>query len=363
MKDSSNRLRGDLLDWFDESQRALPWRGSRDPYRILLSEVMSQQTRLEVVVDYWHRFLDRFPTIEALAAAEESDVLALWSGLGYYQRARRLLAAAREVVARGGFPASIEELRTLPGVGEYTAAAVGSMAFGLVEPVIDGNVDRVLTRWLRLGGDPKRAAVRRRLREAAAAFLDEDRPGDSNQALMELGATICTPRSPACGDCVLAESCRASRDGVQTAYPEVRPRNAAKVFEVWAAAVVERKGRVLLAQRTDESDILAGAWMVPGIRLHVEELRKGRRPRLWCGEEVSRKLGESFGGRWSVDPPTAKVRHGITYRALEVHCCRARVDDLPERDGLLWASPSERAALHTSSLVGKVLDASPSLGS
>ncbi|MEM1244792.1 MAG: A/G-specific adenine glycosylase [Acidobacteriota bacterium] len=361
MNDPQRRLREDLLDWFDANQRTLPWRGSRDPYRILLSEVMSQQTRILVVVDYFHRFLDRFPNVEALAAAEESEVLALWSGLGYYQRARRLHAAAREVVSRGGFPTSFEGLKSLPGIGDYTAAAVGSIAFDVVEPVLDGNVERVLTRWLRLGGDPKRVAVRRRLRETAATLLDAQRPGDSNQAMMELGATICTPRSPRCGDCPLAESCRAFRDGVPTEYPESKPKNVTKVIEVWIAVVVQRDDRLLLARRSAESEVLAGAWMVPSVRLSSEEFKKGRRARwTWRADGVARNLTRSFGGRWSVDRPVAQVKHGITFRSLEVHCSRARVDRLPRRDDLVWVTPPELEALHTSSLVAKILSAQSS---
>src|SRR4051794_9600327 len=183
----------------------------RDPYGIWLSEVMLQQTRVEVVLPYYARFLERFPTVRHLAATPLEDVLALWSGLGYYRRARQLHAAAQRVAAAGGdFPQTLEGLRALPGIGDYTAAAVASIAFGVAAPVLDGNVERVLSRWLAVSENPKESQARRRLLAAAESLLDPRRPGDSNQALMELGATLCTPRKPKCLFCPIAGGCRAA---------------------------------------------------------------------------------------------------------------------------------------------------------
>src|SRR4051794_5968079 len=185
-----------LLAWFDRHRRDLPWRRSSDPYAVWLSEVMLQQTRVETVLPFYHRFLARFPTVEALAAAELSEVLALWSGLGYYRRARQLHAAAREIAAAGGVPATLQGLLALPGLGAYPPAAVARIAFGVAAPVMDGNVGRVLPRCLAPGEDPRPSGGRRQLLPAAAELLGPRRPGDSNQALMELGATLCSPRNP-----------------------------------------------------------------------------------------------------------------------------------------------------------------------
>lgn len=185
-----------LLAWYDRIRRDLPWRRTRDPWAIWVSEVMLQQTRVETAIPYFERFLIRFPDPAALAAAPIEEVLAQWSGLGYYRRARQLHGAAREVVERGGLPRSSAELERLPGIGPYTAAAIASIAFGEPVPVLDGNVVRVAARLSAEPEDPSRAAARGRLLAVAATLLEISRPGDSNQALMELGATVCLPKSP-----------------------------------------------------------------------------------------------------------------------------------------------------------------------
>jgi A/G-specific adenine glycosylase len=211
----------ELLSWFDRQRRDLPWRHTRDPYCIWLSEVMLQQTRVETVIPYYEKFLARFPTLESLAEADLSEVLAHWSGLGYYRRARQLHAAAQAVRDRHGgeIPQSVAGLESLPGVGAYTAAAVASIAFGVAAPVLDGNVERVLTRRLALAENPKSRAVRLVLLEEGARLLSESRPGDSNQALMELGATLCAPQRPRCLFCPLLAGCRAAAQGDQERYP------------------------------------------------------------------------------------------------------------------------------------------------
>ena len=189
-----------LLGWYDRERRDLPWRRTRDPYAVWVSEVMLQQTRVATVVDYYTRFMHRFPSLQALAEAAEDDVLKIWQGLGYYRRARALLAGARAVVAKhaGRLPAEPARLRELPGVGPYTAGAIASIAFGVREPVVDGNVTRVLCRLYALAGDPERAPLPQRIRRLASELVPAKRPGDFNQALMELGATLCTPRAPDC---------------------------------------------------------------------------------------------------------------------------------------------------------------------
>jgi len=336
----------DLLVWFDRHRRDLPWRRSRDPYRIWLSEIMLQQTRVEVVIPYWERFLARFPTVEALAAAEVDEVLALWSGLGYYRRARQLHAAARQVAAVGAFPRTLEGWLGLPGIGPYTAAAVASIAFGVVAPVLDGNVERVLSRRLALAESPKASGARRRLLEEGAALLDPGRPGDSNQALMELGATLCTPRRPKCLLCPLAAGCRAALAGDPESFPVARAKRASEKRRL-VVAVVERGEGVLLFRRPDDSPLLAGTWELPWVDGDGEP-----------APEAS--LAARYGGTWTLGPRLAAVKHGITWRDLEVAVHRAEVAGLARAKAGAergWFDGAERAGLALSSLVGKVLGA------
>jgi A/G-specific adenine glycosylase len=236
-------VRDRLLSWYDRNRRDLPWRRTRDPYAIWVSEVMLQQTQVKTVLGRYEDFLRRFPTLHALARARESDVLHAWQGLGYYSRARRLMSAARAIVERhdGRMPADRESLLLLPGVGEYSAGAVASIAFGERVPVVDGNVIRVLTRLFALAGDPGRAPLKARLWKLAAELVSHERPGDFNQALMELGATVCTPREPACERCPLARQCLGRERGKATSLPELPAR--ARATEVRVAAAVVRRGK------------------------------------------------------------------------------------------------------------------------
>ena len=334
----------DLLAWYDRHRRDLPWRRSADPYRVWVSEVMLQQTRVETVLPYYERFLARFPDVAALAAAPVEEVLALWSGLGYYRRARQLHEAARRM-ARDGFPETAEGWRELPGVGEYTAAAVASIAFGEAAAVLDGNVERLAARLVALEEDPKRAAGRRRLRETAGALLDPERPGDSNQALMELGARVCTPRRPKCLLCPLAGGCAARRLGAPERFPRARERRAPRRLER-VVAVVEEDGRRLLFRRGDDEELLAGFWELP-----------------WTGEEdgdgdPAAALGRRYGGRWRLGEGLGTVRHGITHRAFALAVVRAQVETVgavAEGREAGWFAEEEIAALPTSSMVAKVL--------
>ena len=339
-----------MLAWFDRHRRDLPWRRSRDPYRIWLSEVMLQQTRVETVLPYYERFLARFPTVEELAGARLDEVLALWSGLGYYRRARQLHAAAVRIAAAGAFPRTFAGLRELPGIGDYTAAAVASIAFGVAVPVMDGNVERVMARRLALAEDPKSGGPRRRLLAAAAELLDAARPGDSNQALMELGATLCLPARPRCLLCPVRGGCRAGLAGQPELYPPARRKRAQESLEL-LVAVAMRGDRVLLYRRSAESELLAGTWELPWIEA--------------AGPAGPQGLAEKYGGTWRLGGPLAEVRHGITYRDLRVTVCRAElgwtaaaeVREGGESGDSGWFDAAERAALPMSSLVGKVLAA------
>ncbi|HSJ06307.1 MAG TPA: A/G-specific adenine glycosylase [Longimicrobiales bacterium] len=252
-------IRRALLDFFDGTARSLPWRGSGDPYAIWVSEVMAQQTRIDTVIPYYERWMARFPDITTLAGADTDDVLRHWQGLGYYGRARNLYAAARVVRERHGgeVPTSYDDLLDLPGVGEYTAGAVSSIAFGVPAPAVDGNVRRVLAR-LYDEARPSAAWLRRR----AAALVPADRPGDFNQAVMELGARICTPRAPRCHACPLADHCDARAKGTELERPLPKPRKAVPAFDLATAIIRDRSGRVLLVRR-GEAGLLAGMWAFP----------------------------------------------------------------------------------------------------
>jgi A/G-specific adenine glycosylase len=319
----------------------MPWRANRDPWPILVSELMLQQTRVEVVVRYFTPFMARFPTAEALAAAPESELLARWSGLGYYRRARALRAAAIEICRRGAMPSTAAELEALPGVGPYTAAAVASMAFGEVVGVVDGNVVRVMARRLALAGRAELAPARKRIREAVAALLDPVRPGDSNQALMELGATLCKPRRPRCGDCPLADGCLAFATGEPERYPEARARAKPVPIPV-AAAAVERGGELLLVRRAADEELMPGLWELPAVE----------------GEEPEpARFAARYGGDWRFGARRARVRHAITFRALTITLFDAQwtPHELAERDDAGWFGRDEALALPLTGAARKLI--------
>jgi A/G-specific adenine glycosylase len=253
-------MRHALLAWYRANRRDLPWRRTRDPYRIWVSEIMLQQTRAQAVIPYYQKFLERFPTAEALACAAEQDVLACWSGLGYYSRARNLQKAARLI--GGGLPRDYQAIRQLPGVGDYTAAAIASIAFGLPHAVLDGNVMRVIARLTNDAADTGSPATRVRFQRIAQQWLDPRRPGAFNQALMELGATICLPRAPQCLLCPLVSYCEARRLGRETQLP-VKLRKVAPQKIDATLVIVERRHRILLWQRTADSRRMAGFWELP----------------------------------------------------------------------------------------------------
>lgn len=253
-----------LLPWFDSVGRELPWRGCGDPYRIWVSEIMCQQTRISVVIPYYHRFLERFPTVHALAAAEEDDVLAAWSGLGFYRRARNLHAGARQVVEQYGgvVPEDPAVLGAIKGIGRYTVGAILSAAHDQRLPILDGNVIRVLSRFFRVDGPPDRAATQKTLWRLAEEVLPHERPGDFNQALMDLGALVCKPSGPTCDTCPLADRCLGLVHGDAESFP--RPgRKQTVTFVVRAALrLVRPDGRLLLERRPDRG-LLPNLWELP----------------------------------------------------------------------------------------------------
>jgi len=258
-----------LVEWFFQARRILPWRTprgvSRDPWQTLLSETMSQQTRLEVVVPRYSEWVEKFPSVARLAAASEDEVLAAWAGLGYYSRARNLHRASRELAERG-WPRSSTELRALPGVGPYTAAAVASLCFGERVPMVDGNAIRVLSRVHALSGDPRTGAGARRIADLAKAWIASGDAGEVNEATMELGARVCTPRSPRCGECPAAEICRGLAKGEPERYPTPRARPE-KVRVERETLLVLWNGKWLL-RRAGKDELLSGLWIPPATGDH-----------------------------------------------------------------------------------------------
>lgn len=303
-----------LLRWYRANRRSLPWRSSRDPYRIWLSEIMLQQTRVETVMPYYARFLERFPTVADLAAAPLDDVLRLWAGLGYYSRARNLHAAARQVVRdhAARFPTDFATLQTLPGVGRYTAAAVASIAAGEAVAVVDGNVKRVLARLCAMSGSVDAPATVERLWTIAQTLIDPRSPGDFNQAMMELGATICVPRSPVCATCPVHRDCLAVRDGAQDSLPVRRKKKASPIVHAIALAVVDRQ-QILLEKRAD-TGLLAGLWGLPQYPLDAgAEAEAAARQIAASHFRNSIRIGGSIGG----------VEHVFTHRTLRLQIVAA----------------------------------------
>jgi A/G-specific adenine glycosylase len=255
-------VRRKLLRWYESNKRDLPWRRAPDPYGVWIAETMLQQTQVKTVLPYYERFLQAFPTVEALARAPLERVLRHWSGLGYYRRAENLSKAARQIARRHNrnLPDDYEGLRQLPGIGDYTAGAVLSIAFGRRYPAVDGNARRVLSRLTRKSRE-------RELRALAAALVPRTKPGQFNQALMELGATVCTPRNPRCGDCPLASRCKSGAKGAASMDPG---KKSAPENMVWPLALVRRRGKILL-QRRGTHGLLSGLWELPGRPLTTNE--------------------------------------------------------------------------------------------
>lgn len=306
-------LRERLLAWYHANRRDLPWRHSRDPYAIWISESMLQQTRVETVIPYYQRFLARFPDVQALADAPLDDVLGEWAGLGYYSRARNLHAAAHRLVERHGgeVPDDPQALRALPGVGRYTAGAVASIAFDRPEPVVDGNVTRVLARLYGLRENVTRPATLRRLWELAGELARGPQPGDLNQALMELGATLCTPRAPQCPRCPLRRRCEARREGDPEALP-VKARPARRRPLAAVVGWVPRRGRVLAVKRP-RGGLLGGLWDLPG-----GEVVDGES----APEALQRCLLEGVGLRVDSLEPLGAIQQAFTHRDLTLQVFR-----------------------------------------
>jgi len=308
-----------LVPWFRAHARVLPWRREpREPYRVWISEMMLQQTRVETVVGYFNRFMERFPTPAALAAAPLDDVLKAWEGLGYYARARAIHRAAAVLVRDhgGALPNDPEALAALPGFGPYTTAAVASFAFDRPLAVLDGNVIRVLSRLVAYGADVASAAARERLRGLARALLPADVPAAANEAWMELGALVCTPRAPRCPECPLAPLCAAAAGGTPERYPTKRKKMKVPHKTVGAAVILDRRNRIMIAQRRPEGGMLAGLWEFPGGKIAEGETMP---------QCIARELKEEMGLDLEVGPELVVVHHAYSHFTIELHAHFARI--------------------------------------
>ncbi|WP_228558418.1 A/G-specific adenine glycosylase [Myxococcus sp. AB056] len=343
-------VRGPLLDWYDRNKRDLPWRRTRDPYAIWLSEVMLQQTQVSTVIPYWERFLARFPTARALASAPLDDVLAGWKGLGYYSRARNLHRAAQEVVARfgGTLPSTAAELLELPGFGRYTAGAVASIAFGEEAPLVDGNVARVFSRIFEVEGLPGDRQREATLWALATALVKGERPGDFNQALMEHGATTCRPENPLCLLCPVRGACVAFRKGRVDELPPAKVRATPKKLTL-AVAVWPHAGTLLFARRAD-AGLFGGLWELPAAEIADDAPDSEARARLSAALGVDVILEGALG----------TVKRQLTHRDLSLRLLRVsgprRPASTPAFQELRWCAPDDAAKLGMSTAMQRALD-------
>jgi A/G-specific adenine glycosylase len=350
------QFRTKLLSWFATYQRDLPWRRDRDPYRIWISEIMLQQTRVAAVVPYFEKFCARFPDVRALAEAAEADVLRMWSGLGYYSRARNLQAAAQHIVLEHGgtFPTTEEHIRALRGIGKYTTNAILSIAFGKNHAVVEGNVARVVARLEAIRGDLREGSRRESLQRTADHLLALDSPGAWNQAMMELGATICAPRSPQCLLCPVAKFCHARKLGLQELIPEKRKKRATVGVLLAAAVLLDDRGRCILlpppkkstekALADDIPTLVSKMWHFPTVAVTAD-----------AATELRRYLKNVVGSTaLPVLVALGKVRHVVTYRAITLLPFRVEFKKLPHITGAKVILLKDFSSLPVSNLTRKV---------
>ncbi|MBL8062788.1 MAG: A/G-specific adenine glycosylase [Anaerolineales bacterium] len=325
-----NRLSTKLLAWYKAQKRILPWRDHPDPYAVWVSEIMLQQTRVDTVIPYFEKWMKLFPTVKALASASEQDVLNAWEGLGYYSRARNLHKAAKIVAEKfmGELPRDLDDLRSLPGIGRYTVGAIASMAFGMNEPTLDGNLRRVFSRLFDVDEFADSPAGEKILWELAAGNLPKGQAGDYNQALMDLGATICLPKNPRCLLCPLMTLCKAREKGTQELRPVLKPKKAVPSY-VHAAAVIVERGRVLLSQRPADG-LLGGMWEFPNARVEGDPAKVLVKA-LDSATSIKVKRGEALG----------VVEHAYSHFRVTVHPFRCEKVSIPKKKDLKWVKLSE----------------------
>ncbi|MCP4143105.1 MAG: A/G-specific adenine glycosylase [Chloroflexi bacterium] len=325
-----SKITSRLLNWYQENKRTLPWRDHPDPYAVWVSEIMLQQTRVDTIIGYFQRWMEKFPSIEDLAAADEQDVLNLWEGLGYYSRARNLHKAAKLLLAEYGaqLPEDTKTLMKLPGIGRYTAAAVSSMAFGHDAAALDGNIRRVYARVFNVEEPLGTKDAENILWALAEDILPKGEAGDYNQALMDLGSAICTPRSPSCEKCPIKQDCEAYQLDIQEMRP-VRKTKKAVPHHIHAGAVIVDEGKVLLAQRPQKG-LLGGMWEFPNGRVEenpVKELAS----LIWEGYQVKIKVGN----------PIGEIDHAYTHFKVTEHVFLCELIQLSQKENLRWANLKE----------------------
>ncbi|HZV89551.1 MAG TPA: A/G-specific adenine glycosylase [Candidatus Binatus sp.] len=360
-------FRKQLLAWFRQFQRDLPWRSTKDPYAIWISEIMLQQTRVAAVIPYYERFLARFPDVRALAEAPQEEVLQLWSGLGYYTRARNLQKAAQQIVAQHGgeFPREETAVLALPGIGPYTGAAILSIALGAKRAALDGNVARVLARLGAIRGDLRELRRWQSLQETAGELLDPKSPGDWNQAMMELGAMVCTPRAPQCLVCPVAKFCRARQSGDPESFPEKRKKREAVQIVLAAAVFVTPSGQTLLLSppgkksenkppADDIATLVSRMWHFPTVAVRKDALAELR---TFLSETLPAGNGAL---RFE---PLERIRHAVTYRNVSVHPFRITIAKIPQIRGAKSIRLEDFSALPVSNLTRKIARAALSKSS
>jgi A/G-specific adenine glycosylase len=324
-----------LLDWYHKNRRTLPWRDHPDSYAVWVSEIMLQQTRVDTVIPYFEKWMRLFPDVSALASASEQDVLNAWEGLGYYSRARSLHKAAKIVVEKlsGQLPRDLTDLRSLPGIGRYTVGAIASMAFGMDEPTLDGNLRRVFSRLFDVNEFADSPAGEKILWELAAQNLPKGQAGDYNQALMDLGAMICIPKNPRSLLCPLMEICESRKNGTQDIRPVLKPKNTVPHY-VHAAAVIINHGRVLLAQRPSNG-LLGGMWEFPNGRVKADPAK-----------ELTKVLNAAYNLKVRIERSRNEealniIHHAYTHFKVTVHAFRCEAVSIPKNKNLKWVHLSE----------------------
>ena len=315
-------IRKKLLAWYRENGRSLPWRGVADPYRVWISEVMLQQTQVDTVIPYYTRWMQRFPDLATLAAAEEQEVLQVWEGLGYYSRARNILRCAKVLVQdyAGKLPRDVDQLKALPGIGAYIAGAIASIAFGIKAPALDGNLKRVLARLAEIRqpvNEEKNAGM---LRDMLTGILPDKNPGDFNQAFMDLGAAVCLPRNPLCAACPLTAECAAFQKSCQNELPVKNKKAKIPHYQVVAAVIV--KGNKVLIDKRSSGGLLGGLWEFPGGKVEAGET---------LTEALQREITEELGVKIEVGEPLGSYNHAYTHFKVTVYTLEARILDCDPR--------------------------------